>query len=184
MFLITAYLANGCIFYKCEGNSVCLPCCLLAHTIITANKCFISDFSVHAAQYNTEAVRGCKSHSVYIPMALRPNTGNGFLILRCLDHTQRNTTLSRAVLDEWSARRRAHYLKTHNRKTFMSPAGFKPTISAGDRPQNQVLECADTPVHTRLRNLYSDQKDLPINVWSRPTVYLITGHVTVMWRPP
>ena len=31
-----------------------------------------------------------------------------------LDHTQRHTTLGRTPLDEWSARRRALYLTTHN----------------------------------------------------------------------
>jgi len=34
--------------------------------------------------------------------------------LRFLDHTQRRTTVGRTPLDEWSARRRDHYLTTHN----------------------------------------------------------------------
>jgi len=43
-----------------------------------------------------------------------------------------------APLDEWSARRRDHFLTshtTHNRETSMPPAGFEPTISAAKRRQ-------------------------------------------------
>jgi hypothetical protein len=63
--------------------------------------------------------------------------------LRFLDHTQRRTTVGRTLLDEGSARRRDFYLtthNTHNRQTSMPPAGFKPTISAGERPQTYALE--------------------------------------------
>jgi len=55
--------------------------------------------------------------------------------LRFLDHTQRRTTIGRTPLDEWSASRRDLYLtthNTHNRQTSMPPAGFEPTISAGE----------------------------------------------------
>ena len=55
-----------------------------------------------------------------------------------LDHTRRRSTVGRTPLDEWSARRRELYLTTHdtyNRQISMSPVGFKPTISAGERPQ-------------------------------------------------
>ena len=56
---------------------------------------------------------------------------------RFLDHTQRNTTVRRTSLDEWSVRRRDLYLtthNTHNRQTSMPSVGFEPTISAGERP--------------------------------------------------
>ena len=55
-----------------------------------------------------------------------------------LDHTQRRTTVGRTPLDEWSARRRDlwHTWHTrHSQQTFMTPVGFEPTISAGERPQ-------------------------------------------------
>ena len=58
--------------------------------------------------------------------------------LMFLDHTQRRSTVGRTPLDEWSARRRDLYLTTHdthNRQISMPPVGFKPTISAGERPQ-------------------------------------------------
>ena len=66
---------------------------------------------------------------------------------RFLDHTQRRTTVGRTPLDEWSASRRELYLTTHNahnRQTSMPPAGFEPTISAGERPQNYALDRAAT----------------------------------------
>ena len=57
--------------------------------------------------------------------------------LMFLDHTQRRSTVGRTPLDERSARRRDLYLtthNTHNRQTSMPPAGFKPTITIGERP--------------------------------------------------
>ena len=59
---------------------------------------------------------------------------------RFLDHTQRRTTIGRTPLDEWSARRRDLYLTTHNRQTSTPPAGFEPTISAGERPQTYAVD--------------------------------------------
>jgi len=72
---------------------------------------------------------------------LRPNAGHGLLSFFrfFLDHTQRRSTVGRTPLDEWSSRRRDLYLTTqsiHNRQTSMPPVGFKPTISAGERPQD------------------------------------------------
>ena len=66
---------------------------------------------------------------------------------RFLDHTQRRKTLSRTPMDEWSASRRDLYLTTHNnhnRQTSMPPAGFEPTISAGERPQTYATDRAAT----------------------------------------
>ena len=63
--------------------------------------------------------------------------------LRFLDHTQRCTTVGRTPLDKWSARRRDLYLtthNTHNRQTSITPVGFEPTISAGERSQTYVLD--------------------------------------------
>ena len=64
-----------------------------------------------------------------------------------LDHTQRHTTVGRTPLDEELARRRDLYLtthNTHNRQTCVSPVGFEPTISAGERPQTYALDRAAT----------------------------------------
>jgi hypothetical protein len=74
-----------------------------------------------------------------------------------LDHTQQRTTVGRAPLDEWSARRRDHYLtthNTHNRQTSMPPVRFEPTISAGERPQTYALDRAATGTgkHKKCRN--------------------------------
>jgi len=91
-----------------------------------------------------------------------------------LDHTQQRTTVVRAPLDWWSARRRDLYLTTqqsqqtdfhttplyewsarrtdlyqtthniHNRQTSMAPVGFKPTISVGEWPKICALDRATT----------------------------------------
>jgi len=60
---------------------------------------------------------------------------------RYLDHTQ-----SVGLLEEWSTRCRGLYLITHktNREASMSPEGFEPTISTGERPQTYALDCAVT----------------------------------------
>jgi hypothetical protein len=74
-----------------------------------------------------------------------PQLARTSLFTRFLDHIQRCTTVSRTPLDEWSARRRDLYLtihNTHNRQTSMSPVGFEPTISAGERPQTYPLDRA------------------------------------------
>jgi hypothetical protein len=68
---------------------------------------------------------------------------------RFLDHTQRRATVGRNPLDEWTARRRDLYLtthNTHNRKTTMSPVGFEPTISEGERPKTYALDHAVTGI--------------------------------------
>ena len=67
--------------------------------------------------------------------------------LMFLDHTQRRTTVGRTPLNERSARRRDLYLTTHdthNRQTSMPPVGFKPMISAGERPHTYALDRAAT----------------------------------------
>ena len=68
-------------------------------------------------------------------------------VLGFLHHTQRRTTFGRTTLDEWSARRRELYLTTHsnyNRQTSMSPVGFEPTVSTGERSQSYDLDRAAT----------------------------------------
>jgi hypothetical protein len=65
------------------------------------------------------------------------------LFTSCLDHNHRRTTVNKTLLNKWSACRRGLYLithSTHNRQTSMTPAGFKPTISAGERPHTYTLD--------------------------------------------
>ena len=61
---------------------------------------------------------------------LRPNTGQGLLILEVSrSHTQRRTTVGRTPLYEPSVRRRDRYLtthNTHNRQTSIhAPGGIR-----------------------------------------------------------
>jgi len=61
--------------------------------------------------------------------------------LRCLDHTQRRTTVGRTPLDEWSARRRDLYPTTHdtqNRQTSMPRRNSNPQ-------SQQASACRPTP---------------------------------------
>ena len=58
-------------------------------------------------------------------------------------------TLDRTPLDEWSARRRDLYVttrKTHNRETFMHPAGFEPENPASELPQTHALDSTTTGI--------------------------------------
>jgi hypothetical protein len=64
---------------------------------------------------------------------------------RLLHNTQWHTTVGRASLDEWSARRRDLYLtthNTHNRQTSMLPVVIEPTISEVQRPQTYASDRA------------------------------------------
>jgi len=66
--------------------------------------------------------------------------------VRFLDHT-RCITVGRTTLDKWSAHHRDRYLtthNTHNRQKSTPPVGYKPTISAGERPQTYALDRAAT----------------------------------------
>jgi hypothetical protein len=60
-----------------------------------------------------------------------------------------HTTVGRTHLDECSARGRDLYpttRNTQNRQTSMPLAGFEPTISAGERPQNHPVDRAATRI--------------------------------------
>jgi hypothetical protein len=81
--------------------------------------------------------------------------------LRSLDHTQRHTTVGRTPLDEWSVRRRDLYLTTHNTQkgqTSMPPAGFEPTILAGEWPPIYDLDRVATGIGMEADLYESNQK--------------------------
>jgi hypothetical protein len=62
--------------------------------------------------------------------------------------------LGRTSLDEWLARRRDLYLKTHNahtKQTSMPSAGLEPAIPGTERPQTHALIRAATGIGTRVR---------------------------------
>jgi hypothetical protein len=63
---------------------------------------------------------------------------------RFLDHTRRRATAGGTPLDEWSARRKDHYLTTHNRQTSMPLWDSNPRsqLASGRRPRghwNQLV---------------------------------------------
>ena len=72
---------------------------------------------------------------------------------RFLDHTQRHSAVGRTPLDEWSARRRDLYLKTHNthnRRDIHASCGIRTRNLSRDRTQTYAFERAGTG--TGLRN--------------------------------
>jgi len=90
--------------------------------------------------------------SVTLPFFLHCATspsGSGPLHFWHLTTTLRHTTLGRAPLDEWSARRKDLYLTTHNshkRDTSMPLAGFEPAVAASERSQTHLLDRAATGI--------------------------------------
>ena len=82
---------------------------------------------------------------IYFIWRNRPTWSMASLFTRFLDHTKWRATVGGTPLNEWSARRRDLYLTTYNTHNRQSspPVGFEPTISAGERPQNNALHCAD-----------------------------------------
>jgi hypothetical protein len=83
-------------------------------------------------------------------MAQQPLMDQGLLITEASrPHSVTHTTLRKAPLDEWSARRRDLYLKTyntHDRQTSTLPAGFDPAIPASERPQTHALDGVATGI--------------------------------------
>jgi len=69
---------------------------------------------------------------VYIPVALQPSAGLSLLILWCLYHTQRRTTVGGTPLGVCSAYRKEFYIIIHNIhkwQTALTPAEFEHAIS-------------------------------------------------------
>jgi hypothetical protein len=96
-----------------------------------------------------------------------------------LDHPQRRSTVGRTPLDEWSARRRDLYLTTHdthNRQISMPSVGFKPKISAGERPAVAHL----------LRSLPCQLVSLPDTSYRDPWAFIISKNSSdkgpITWR--
>jgi hypothetical protein len=90
--------------------------------------------------------------SVTLPFFLHGATspsGPGPLHYRHFTTTLRHTTLRRAPLDEWSARRRDLYLTTrnsHKRQTSMQLVGFETAIAASERSLTHALNIAATGI--------------------------------------
>jgi hypothetical protein len=101
----------------------------------------------------------CKLHTQYFICLFSRLCGQSramaFSFTRFLDHTQRRATVSRSPLDEWSARRRDLYLRTHNthnRETDMPPSGIR---------TNDLSRRTAADLHFR-----------PRGHWDRPVLYM------------
>jgi hypothetical protein len=99
-------------------------------------------------------------HCAATPIWPEPPHYRGFTI------THRRTTVGRIPLDEWSARRRDFYVKTHNihkKQTSIPSTGLEPAIPASKSPQTDVFELAATGICKIMFSFY--------NLWKTFTYY-------------
>jgi len=90
-----------------------------------------------------QMILNCLIRPIALFLCYSPHWARVSSFTKCLYHTKRRITFGRTPLDERSARCRDLYLtthNTHNRQTSMSPVGFEPTISEGERTQTSVLD--------------------------------------------
>jgi hypothetical protein len=97
--------------------------------------------------------------------------GPGPPYYRSITITLRHTALGRTSSDQWSARCRDLYLKTHNshkRKISMHPARFEPVIPASERPRTDALDRAATGIGSRnIIRIIKKRKTRWAYVWVR-----------------
>ena len=84
---------------------------------------------------------------VFSPVSLQPYLDLDRLSVEVSkSHAFLHTILDRSPLDEWSARRRDLYLRTHDTHNTdrhpWAPAEFEPAIPASERPQKHALDRA------------------------------------------
>ena len=109
---------------------------------------FISRYMVR--RFIIQANQDCVTWDVFFFLARQPQWARVSSFTRFLAHT-RHTTVGRAPLAEWSARRKDLYrttYHTHKRQTSMPRWDSKPIISAGERPQTYALDRAATGTDT------------------------------------
>ena len=99
--------------------------------------------------------------------------------MRFLDHTERRTSVGRTHLVEWLAHRIDLYLTTHN--TSMPPAGFEPTISAGERPQTYAFDCAASGTGAPLVRHWKELHSIPDEFDTNRILLLRKGHKRNWW---
>ena len=146
--IVWVYAAESAPDYVCESwvitrNARCNPkerrCTELNNSIsLTLNKYFLCSFELITFHLHL------KTLLFLFARQPPPQWARAYPFTRCLDHTQRRTTVGRTPLEEGSARRRDLYLHNtqHTRQTDIHapPVGFEPTISAGERPQTYALD--------------------------------------------
>jgi len=98
----------------------------------------------------------CKYASIFFfPHGGIASTGPWLSHFRGFTFTFSHTTFGRIPLNEWSAWRRDHYLRTHNthkRQTSLPLAGFEPEIPTSELSQTHALDSAAIRIGQRIRN--------------------------------
>ena len=98
-----------------------------------------------------------------------------------------HTILGMAPLDEWSARRRDLTARnTHNRQTFMGPAGFEPTIAGSERTQIPALRTINIRTHHDVTLYVHFIASLKCKMYTAtdiilPTFYMETLNFLCVW---
>jgi hypothetical protein len=83
-------------------------------------------------------------------MVQQPLVGQGLLIFQA-SRSHSDTAQSVGLIwtsDQPDAETSTWQNTTHNRQTYMPPAGFEPTIPAGERSQTHILDRAATGIGT------------------------------------
>jgi len=137
---LNKFLATHISWIRCDN-------CLLQRRLIRFSV-FISCFFFRQERINllkqALAHKNTPKHK-YFRFFLEPWTPR----YRDFTITLRHATLSGTSLDEWSAERRHLYLttyNTHNRQTFVLPAGFETAFPASERPQTHALDRVTTRI--------------------------------------
>jgi hypothetical protein len=115
---------------------------------VLPNEMYTNKHSLRSSQ-NSNTVLYKEHFCMHIFLSTGSTAPVGPRLPRCRGFaiTFRHTTVRRAPLDEWSARRTDRYLtmhNTHKRQKSMPPGGFKPAIPAGEWPQNHGIDRAAT----------------------------------------
>jgi hypothetical protein len=99
-------------------------------------------------------------------LAQQSPVGQGFLIPKFIDHTQRRITVGRTPLDEWLVHRRDLYLTTHNNHNRKTSIPLWDSKSAGERPHTYNLDRAATGTGqcSDLNNFVKKHRNMGTNV--------------------
>ena len=142
LYLSVSSFTTDILFHHADGlSNVGTRSTGRTDTHISRTECVLKyNLSLNWSVHNYE-------HFLFVSWRNNPQWARASSFTRFLDHTQRRTTVDRTPLDEWSARRRDLYLKTHNnhiRQTSMPPVAFGPTVSGGEGPQTHAWDRAAT----------------------------------------
>ena len=113
-----------------------------------------------------------KSSVFFFYLALQPFKSLSFLNFWDFEITHKDTPQSVELLwtsDQLVAETSTWQHTQHSQQTSMPPAGFKPAIPVGERPQTYALDRSATGIRTRNpnRRAAADPRIRPLGHWDR-----------------